>query len=84
MLIDNQTYRLEFAKERIPKLETLNFSERKNVGFSTCSAPSKQVCSAWHALANRFCGKPYDLENPVIVSTTLHAGARGPEEGAGV
>lgn len=32
MLIDNQTYRLEFAKERIPKLETLNFAEKK-VGF---------------------------------------------------
>ncbi len=29
VLIDNQADRLQFAKDRIPKLETLNFSDKK-------------------------------------------------------
>lgn len=29
MLIDNQADRLQFAKDRIPKLETINFSDKK-------------------------------------------------------
>lgn len=29
VLIDNQADRLQFAKDRIPKLETINFSDKK-------------------------------------------------------
>ena len=36
VLIDNQADRLQFAKDRMPKLETLNFSQKK---VSFCLLP---------------------------------------------
>ena len=31
VIIDNQQYRLDFAKKHIPRIETINFDEHKNV-----------------------------------------------------
>ena len=31
VMIDNQQYRLDFAKQRIPRIETINFDVHKNV-----------------------------------------------------
>ena len=40
VMIDNQQYRLEFAKKKIPRVETINFDEEKDVrrlqGASQC------------------------------------------------
>ena len=57
VLIDNQTYRLDFAKERIPRLETLNFAQKK-VGRSAVPRQSLPVLHSVAALKCDGCWTP--------------------------
>ena len=44
VMIDNQQYRLDFAKKKIPRVETINFDQAKNVRCGAVGVPCMLAC----------------------------------------
>jgi ferredoxin len=56
VMIDNQQYRLDFVKKRIPRVETINFDTAKNVRCASCHAcmqACRHPCLARHSPAQQ-------------------------------
>ena len=53
VLIDNQADRLQFAKDRMPKLETINFSSQKVAAMYPMTAISAPCTALWNPAPKR-------------------------------